>query len=301
LELRNINSFLKIVSFQSFSKAAESMGYSQSTLTVQIKQLEAELGVQLFDRIGRKIYLTSKGELFLEYALEISRLSNDAMTSVRHDEVISGTLRIGCVESISTSILTDLVLTYHQKYPQVNTLIKTSTSDGLLLMLKNNELDIICTLDHNLYGSEWIKRFQNEESIVFVSSTDTSNRSFSLSEITNFPFLLTEKGESYRYQLENVLAENNLEVNPVLETGNTETLVKLVEKGMGISFLPMYAVEQKLSEQKIFLMNIDTQPIKMWCQLIHHKNKLLTPQIAEFINIFDDWYTNRKCYSSAFG
>jgi len=122
-----------------------------------------------------------------------------------------------------------------------------------------------------------------------------------LSEITNFPFLLTEKGESYRYQLENVLAENNLEVNPVLETGNTETLVKLVEKGMGISFLPMYAVEQKLSEQKIFLMNIDTQPIKMWCQLIHHKNKLLTPQIAEFINIFDDWYTNRKCYSSAFG
>ena len=301
MELRNINSFLKIVSFQSFSKAAESMGYSQSTLTVQIKQLEAELGVQLFDRIGRKIYLTSKGELFLEYALEISRLSNDAMTSVRHDEVISGTLRIGCVESIGTSILTDLVLTYHQKYPQVNTLIKTSTSDGLLLMLKNNELDIICTLDHNLYGSEWIKRFQNEESIVFVSSTDTSNRSFSLSEITNFPFLLTEKGESYRYQLENVLAENNLEVNPVLETGNTETLVKLVEKGMGISFLPMYAVEQKLSEQKIFLMNIDTQPIKMWCQLIHHKNKLLTPQIAEFINIFDDWYTNRKCYSSAFG
>jgi len=294
LELRNINSFLKIVSFQSFSKAAESMGYSQSTLTVQIKQLEAELGVQLFDRIGRKIYLTSKGELFLEYALEISRLSNDAMTSVRHDEVISGTLRIGCVESISTSILTDLVLTYHQKFPQVNTLIKTSTSDGLLLMLKNNELDIICTLDHNLYGSEWIKRFQNEESIVFVSSTDTNNRSFSLSEITNFPFLLTEKGESYRYQLENVLAENNLEVNPVLETGNTETLVKLVEKGMGISFLPMYTVEQKLSEQKIFLMNIDTQPIKMWCQLIHHKNKLLTPQIAEFINIFDDWYANRK-------
>jgi len=301
LELRNINSFLKIVSFQSFSKAAESMGYSQSTLTVQIKQLEAELGVQLFDRIGRKIYLTSKGELFLEYALEISRLSNDAMTSVRHDEVISGTLRIGCVESIGTSILTDLVLTYHQKFPQVNTLIKTSTSDGLLLMLKNNELDIICTLDHNLYGSEWIKRFQNEESIVFVSSTDTNNRSFSLSEITNFPFLLTEKGESYRYQLENVLAENNLEVNPVLETGNTETLVKLVEKGMGISFLPMYTVEQKLSEQKIFLMNIDTQPIKMWCQLIHHKNKILTPQIAEFINIFDDWYANRKCYSSAFG
>jgi len=301
LELRNINSFLKIVSFQSFSKAAESMGYSQSTLTMQIKQLEAELGVQLFDRIGRKIYLTSKGELFLEYALEISRLSNDAMTSVRHDEVISGTLRIGCVESIGTSILTDLVLTYHQKFPQVNTLIKASTSDGLLLMLKNNELDIICTLDHNLYGSEWIKRFQNEESIVFVSSTDTSNRSFSLSEITNFPFLLTEKGESYRYQLENVLAENNLEVNPVLETGNTETLVKLVEKGMGISFLPMYTVEQKLSEQKIFLMNIDTQPIKMWCQLIHHKNKLLTPQIAEFIDIFDDWYTNRKCYSSAFG
>lgn len=301
MELRNINSFLKIVSFQSFSKAAESMGYSQSTLTMQIKQLEAELGVQLFDRIGRKIYLTSKGELFLEYALEISRLSNDAMTSVRHDEVISGTLRIGCVESIGTSILTDLVLTYHQKFPQVNTLIKASTSDGLLLMLKNNELDIICTLDHNLYGSEWIKRFQNEESIVFVSSTDTSNRSFSLSEITNFPFLLTEKGESYRYQLENVLAENNLEVNPVLETGNTETLVKLVEKGMGISFLPMYTVEQKLSEQKIFLMNIDTQPIKMWCQLIHHKNKLLTPQIAEFIDIFDDWYTNRKCYSSAFG
>jgi len=294
MELRYINSFLKIASFQNFSKAAEYMGYSQSTLTVQIQQLEKELGVRLFDRIGRKVYLTGKGELFLEYAIEITRLANDAITSMKHDEVISGTLRIGCIESIGTSILTDLLLKYHHKFPQVNTLIKASTSDGLLLMLKNNELDIICTLDHNLYGSEWVKRFQNEESIVFVSSTNLGDARLSLQELTNFPFLLTEKGESYRYHLENILAENNLEVKPVLESGNTETLIKMVEKGMGISFLPLYTIEKKLSEEKVFIMNIDVEPINMWCQLIHHKNKLLTPQIIEFINIFEDWYVNRK-------
>lgn len=295
MELRTINSFIKVASLQNFSKAAERMGYSQSTVTIQIKQLEEELGVQLFDRIGRKVFLTEKGKLFLEYAIEITRTVHDAVTNVKRKEEITGTLRIGSVESISTSIFSDLLVVFHQKFLKVNTLIKASASNHeLLSMLKNNELDLICTLSPKVYGAEWVRKFQTEEQIVFVSSKRPSKSLTPLKELVSAPFLLTEKNESYRYQLDHVLAEKNLEINPVLESGNTETILKLIKAGIGISFLPLYAVEKDIADKNIFIIHTDAAPINMWCQLIYHKNKLLTPQMMEFINMFETWYDNRR-------
>ncbi len=79
MEFRNINTFLKVASTQNFSKAAEQLGYSQSAVTVQIRQLEKELGTPLFERIGKRVSLTERGEEFTAYANEIMRVTNQAM------------------------------------------------------------------------------------------------------------------------------------------------------------------------------------------------------------------------------
>ena len=95
MEIRNILTFLKVAGTQNFSKAAEQLGYSQSAVTIQIQQLEKELGTQLFERIGKRVYLTEKGQEFIGYASEIMRVTNEALTFAGEEHTTRGTLKIG--------------------------------------------------------------------------------------------------------------------------------------------------------------------------------------------------------------
>lgn len=110
MELRNISTFLKVAGTQNISKAADQLGYSQSAVTVQIRQLEKELGTQLFERIGKRITLTERGVEFTTYANEIMKLTNQALTFANAESEMEGTLRIGGVESVSTAILPEISL-----------------------------------------------------------------------------------------------------------------------------------------------------------------------------------------------
>lgn len=104
MELREIRTFLQIAQKQSFSKAAEALGYSQAAVTVQIKQLEEELGIHLFDRLGKKTVLTHHGEIFYRYAVTILGTVADAKKAVSASTELSGDLTIGTIESICESI-----------------------------------------------------------------------------------------------------------------------------------------------------------------------------------------------------
>ena len=126
MEIRNILTFLKVAGTQNFSKAAEQLGYSQSAVTIQIQQLEKELGTQLFERIGKRVYLTEKGQEFIGYASEIMRVTNEALTFAGEEHTTRGTLKIGGVESTCTALLPELLLQYHRLYPEVEVIIKLS-------------------------------------------------------------------------------------------------------------------------------------------------------------------------------
>ena len=100
MEVRNLITFLKIIETGSFSKAAEQLTYSQSTVTVQIQQLEEEIGVQLFDRIGKKIYVTEKGHELEAYAQQIIALTQQAAAIGGEEQELQGTLRLACLDSL---------------------------------------------------------------------------------------------------------------------------------------------------------------------------------------------------------
>lgn len=117
MEIRNLITFVRIAEVQSFSKTAEQLGYSQSAVTMQIKQLEGELGTQLFERIGKQVKLTQAGERLLPYALEILDSMRKAESIVQEPEEISGKLHIGTCESYVTSILPSVIMEFSQQCP----------------------------------------------------------------------------------------------------------------------------------------------------------------------------------------
>lgn len=296
MEIRNIKTFIKVAATQNFSKAAEQLGYSQSTITIQIQQLEKELGTQLFERIGKQVSLTEQGELFLHHANEIMRVTNEAAVFARETNTPEGTLRIGSVDSLATAILPELLLRFHHACPKVETIIKTNMADGLINMIRNNEIDLFLTLDQKIYGSEWVRAVQQEEDIIFVTSSKHSlagKEKINLEMIENEPFILTEKGESYRYELERILSEREIVIKPVLEIGNTETIIHLLEHDMGVSFLPMFSVSKSIERGILSQIQVDFPTVHMYSQLLYHKNKWITSQMKTFIMIAQEFFKNK--------
>lgn len=290
MEIRTAATFLRVAELRSFSKAAEQLGYSQAAVTVQIKQLEQELGTQLFERIGRRIKLTEHGMRFIPHAKALLDVAQNARTFIRDDSEPAGKLRIGTAESLSISVLPPILLEFHRRCPMVETSIHTGVIPELFEMVRQNDVDVLYFLDKKTYFPEWIKVFERPEPIVFVSSAShpfAGERRIPLKRILSEPLVLTEQGVSYRYDLEQVLAARNLELHPFLETGNTDIIVKMLLHHEGISFLPRYVVQKYIDAGQLSILPVDGPKIQMWSQLIYHKNKWVSPQLQTFLELME--------------
>ena len=291
MEFREISTFLQVAQYQSFSKAARHLGYSQAAVTIQIKQLEQELGVHLFDRIGKQISLTHQGQVFYQYAVSIRNDLEQAKNAVSDPSTLSGKLCLGTIESICASIFPDLLAEYHRLHPEVTISIVTDSPGVLLDRMNENTIDIVYLLDRRIYDNRWCKTLEEPEENIFVASPDhelaLAKRELELDEVLRFPFFLTEKDASYRHMLEQYLASINRSVKPFLEIGSTEFIIHMLLKNTGISFLPKFTVQRELQQKQLTALNVRGFQMQTWRQIFYHKNKWVTREMQEFLHLAD--------------
>lgn len=291
MEFREISTFLQVAQYQSFSKAARHLGYSQAAVTIQIKQHEQELGVHLFDRIGKQISLTHQGQVFYQYAVSIRNDLEQAKNAVADPSTLSGKLCLGTIESICASIFPDLLAEYHRLHPEVTISIVTDSPGVLLDRMNENTIDIVYLLDRRIYDNRWCKTLEEPEENIFVASPDHElalvKRELELDEVLRFPFFLTEKDASYRHMLEQYLASINRSVKPFLEIGNTEFIIHMLLKNTGISFLPKFTVQRELQQKQLTALNVRGFQMQTWRQIFYHKNKWVTREMQEFLRLAD--------------
>lgn len=291
MEFREISTFLQVAQYQSFSKAARHLGYSQAAVTIQIKQLEQELGVHLFDRIGKQISLTHQGQIFYQYAVSIRNDLEQAKNAVSDPSTLSGKLCLGTIESICASIFPDLLAEYHRLHPEVTISIVTDSPGVLLDRMNENTIDIVYLLDRRIYDNRWCKTLEEPEENIFVASPDHElalvKRELELDEVLRFPFFLTEKDASYRHMLEQYLASINRSVKPFLEIGNTEFIIHMLLKNTGISFLPKFTVQRELQQKQLTALNVRGFQMQTWRQIFYHKDKWVTREMQEFLRLAD--------------
>ena len=288
MEIKNLITFVRLTEVQNFSKTAEQLGYSQSAVTMQIKQMEAELQTQLFERIGKHVKLTQAGERLLPYALEILDSVRKAEGIVQEPERISGKLRIGTSESYITSILPPVIMEFSEICPHVEIITSTALVQELFTMLRQNDVDIIYFLDQKIYFPEWVKVLEQPEHIFFVASSDSElagKKRISIEQLLQEPLCLTERGISYRYALEQSLAEKGYGLHPFWEVGNTDVIIRFLLKNKGISFLPEYTVQDYIQNGQLSVLDTECEEFVMWSQLVYHRNKCVTPQMAKFMDL----------------
>lgn len=291
MEMRQIISFLKIAQLGSFSRAAEELGYSQSALTVQIRLLEQELGTRLFDRIGRQVSLTSSGLHFHTHASRISREMQVALRTTNDTGELNGLLRIGAIESLCFSRLPQVLSYVHSHHPKIRLQIITGSPEELIAKLEHGQLDFIYFLDRPLYQNNWVKALEKQEDIVFVCSPSfplAGRKELDVKDLLGYPFLLTEKDANYRYELDQYLASQNLEILPFLEISNTEFIIRQVSLGMGISFLPYFAVREYVTSGTLTILQVRDFHMSMSRQLFYHRDKWVTPEMEVFLERIQD-------------
>lgn len=281
MDTKNLTTFIYVAELRSFTKAADRLGFSQSTVSFQIKQLETELNCQLFERINHTVHLTEKGREVLEYAHQINRMTRELKDSMK-EEASSGYIRLAMADSLCTSLLSRDFLRFRELYPNISLKIIAAGTEEMFRLMNHNEADAILTLDNHIYNTEY--RILREEKVrtFFVAGAGTriaSASSLSIEELLLQPFILTEKGMSYRRLLEEKLAELSLEIQPVLEIGSTELICSLVEQGAGISFLPEYVIKDRVEAGTLVCLPVSGLEIHVWKQLLYHRNKWVSPQM----------------------
>ncbi len=287
MELKNLVTFTHVAELGSFTKAANQLGYSQSTVSFQIKQLEQELDCLLFERINHTVTLTQRGRELVSYAHQVRALTDGFMENLSGEQDCSGQVRVVAPDSVCEKMINDHFLDFNKKYPNIFVRFTTGDSAVMLDMLDHNEADVIITLDRHLYNKDYIIAREQLLPMHFVASASSpfaGRENLSVKDILGEPFVLTEYGQGYRRILDRELAKRSLEIVPVLEIGRTDMITQLVSQSDMISFLPDFVTQPMVQAGQLCYLDVADIHIEIWKQLIYHRDKWLSRSLKTFID-----------------
>lgn len=277
MDIKNLTTFMHVAELHSFTKAGEKLGYSQSTISFQIRQLENELGFPLFERISHTVTLTEHGTRLLKFSHQVQAMLQDLMQAGTDPQNVQGLVRLAMADSLSVALMHRIYPALHQNYPDITLECTTAGTPELSRMLNQNEADLVYTMDSHIYNANYVILRETRIPTHFVCSPSSplAKRDFvPLDELIQQPFLLTETGMSYRRILDENLAARSLEIKPTFVSGDTNLLCKLVSQGCGLSLLPNYVCRPMLETGALCKVQTedDIHPV-VWAQLLHHRNK----------------------------
>ncbi|SNZ16243.1 transcriptional regulator, LysR family [Terribacillus aidingensis] len=287
MHINHLKTFIVAAETLNFTKTAQLLDYAQSSVTAQIKALEKEYEAELFQRLGKRIYLTEAGVKMKHYAKRILTLHEEMKEEVGASLAEKGTLVIGACESQCIYRLPQLLYYIREHYPKVQVILRpVPSSSAAEMMLQEGDLDLAFIMDreksYHLLESVSLTR----EKIVFVGSLHhplANQIKTSLAEIMKHPLILTESGCSYRTELEQVIKGKKLYSENVIEFGSIEAIKQCVLAGLGLSYLPLMTVEKELQEGSLTSLAIDETIHQPTTKLLWHKDKRLSQVMRDTI------------------
>lgn len=286
MELRNLITFIHVAELGSFTGAAEQLGYSQSTVSFQIKQLEDELGCLLFERINHTITLTERGHELISYAHRVRALTEEVKESMNDESECKGHVHIVTPDSVCEEMISSHYIDFHQKFPFISIKFTTADTSVMFDMLDRNEADAIITLDSHSYRRDYVIAKEQPLSMHFVASSSSKYagvKNLSIKDIINEPFILTEHGQGYRRVFDRELAKKSLEITPVLEIGRTDIITSVISQSDMISYLPDFVTRPFVDDGMLCYLDVCDIATDIWKQLIYHKNKWMSKTLRAFI------------------
>ena len=286
MDIRNIQTFIRAAELGSFTKVADEMQYVQSTVSMQIQQLERELGYPLFDRIGKRVSLTALGAEFLSYAYKITQAMQEASSLNKNAEDTWGTLRVGILESLLFANMLALLPQFKNTYKNLNLQLKMGQTTELLQQLKQNQLDMVYLSAGLNTDPDLCCYYKRAEQLVFISSPDhpvAKKKKIPVRELFSYDFVVTEHSGICYGRLRELAAQHNGSLCASVEVDSTIAIASLVQKNMALAFLPKYSVQKQLEEKSLIAVDVDLEPQIYYSQILSHKRRWVSPFMKELI------------------
>ena len=286
MEFRQLHIFRILAQELNFTRTAKRAHCVQSNVSIQIRTMEQELGVPLFERLGQQVRLTAHGSRLLPYAERMLQLLEEANSVTKGGDHPSGTLVIGSPESVLTYRLPPVLKLFRTHYPQVNLLFRGVGTAELVTHLERGDLDLGLVIDSDLKDTKLHVETLCPESMVLVAhSSHPLHRMtrVAATDLARQTFLLTDAGCAYRSKLERAIAQAHVEAETIMEFSSVETIKQCAALGMGIACLPELVVAEEIETKKLTVIpwtgsNLTLNTIVAW-----HKDKWLSPAMSAFL------------------
>ncbi len=295
MTFRHLEIFLKTAETLSMSRAAKELFISQPTVSQAVSELERDAGVPLFERLGRKLYLTAAGSQFVEYAAHIVALAAEAERRLSGSG-IRNAIRIGGSMTVGTTILPGLAAGLVKRLPGCHIYTVVDNTARLSEMILRNDIDIALAEGEMKSGGIVSEPVMSDELLLVCGQAHRFSELTSVEStmLNGERFIVREKGSGTRELFEDMMKLHAIEWYEAGVMNNIESIKLAVAEGLGLSVLPAISIGNEADRGRLFAVRIEGISFTRSFSLFYHRNKLLTDIMREFIGLCRDCANERK-------
>lgn len=288
MDIKYFRTFQTILETGSFQRAAARLNYAQSTVTLQIQQLEQELSVRLFEKIGRKMKLTQAGKELLPYIDTVLEAVERMENYSKNGGELAGTLRVAMPETLLTYRMQPVLKEFHEQAPHIKFSLQTSNCYTIREQVISGDVDIGIHYDIGGYGKSIVVEPLRRYSLSLIASPQAGEDACDFvtqGQRKKACLLTVDKSSIYHRILDDYLRKSDIVLSGEVEINSVEAVKRSVASNLGIAFLPSFAVEEEVrrGEVKQLRTNLECSEITSVC--IYHKNKWVTPAMSLFFRV----------------
>jgi DNA-binding transcriptional LysR family regulator len=288
MELRQLLIFRTAAQTLNFTQTASMLGYVQSNITAQIKALEEEFGVPLFDRLGRQVVLTDAGKRLLDYAEELLDMADEAHHVVSNNRAMEGEVLFSAPETICVYRLPGMLRTYRDTFPAVKLRFCSMPSEDQLEAVRAGQIDTaIIIVEEEIQAKSLCFETLVKEPLMMVAAPDhplAGETDLTPLDLDGMTFLVTEKTCNYRRTFERHLLAEGIYPSLEIEFHSVEAIKQCAIAGLGIAILPHVAVKQALACGDLIALDILNLPL-IQTVMLWHRDKWLSPPAKAFLDM----------------
>lgn len=292
MTFRQFEIFLAVAHEKSFTRAAETLHVSQSTLSQHVLELERELGVRLFDRLGRTVTLTEAGRLLEEHATRIATTLASARRAIDELKGLErGSLVIGASTTPGIYVLPAIVAAFKRRYPGIEVSLQIGNSQVIEERIRADTVDLGVVGGHLLRAREQcLATGLPDELLLIVSPRHpwARRREIAPRELVGMPLLMREQGSATRLVTERTLQLAGVKLTTAMELDHIEAIKQAVMAGLGMAFVSTYAVHREIGSRRLRGLRLKGLRVRRHFHVIHNEARTLTGSGRAFIAMLED-------------
>ena len=287
MELRDLRTFVAVASVLNFNRAGKALHAAQSTVSVRIQALEEELGVRLFDRLGRRVLLTEAGKRLLEYGRKLLEMEEEARAWVC-GEASQGVLTVRMPESLCVQRLAGVIGGFREQFPKVRLRLIPCTFDGLTEDLRRGVTDLAFVLAYEIPYRDMRSAFLGTEELVVTAAPGyplAARERLGPADFRDETLILSSSDCSYRKIFEGILAQAGALPPVLIECGSVAAARQYAAAGLGVTVLPEIVARQDVAAGRLAVLPWGEGPLEAAVLMVWHRDKWISPALAGFMDL----------------